>query len=339
MQYRELGSTGLRVSVVGLGCAQLGSVSQTAGVAAGLRLLEQAIDEGITFFDTADIYGQGLSEKLLGRAVRSKREQVVIATKAGYCISPMGVLARHLKPVLRRILRVRPSLTRSIQKVRAAQSQQDFSQEHLARAVEASLKRLRVDAIDLFQLHSPPAQVLERGEVFAVLDHLKQQGKIRHYGVACLTAEHMPLALKHDGVASVQIELNLLTPKALNAVSNLARGRKVGIVARQIFALGLLRRSSKELQPEECSNREEGFDQLKNKLRRLEEVAAEMHATVPELAIRFLQGTDGLSSVLIGTTSVPHLLENLEIVARPLLDGTERRRIAELLGISENLGT
>jgi aryl-alcohol dehydrogenase-like predicted oxidoreductase len=339
MQYCELGSTGLRISIVGLGCSRLGSVSQSGGDVAALRLLAEALDKGITFFDTADIYGQGLSEKLLGKAIRSKRDQVVIATKAGYCISPMGTLARRLKPLLRQILRVRPSLTRTVQKVRASQSQQDFSREYLVRAVEASLSRLRVHTIDFFQLHSPPAEILERGDVFAVLEAFKQQGKIRYYGVACAAAEHVPLALKHDGVAGIQVELNLLTLKALDSVLPLARVKKTAVVARQIFASGLLLRSSESLQPEHCSNRSESFEQLKGKLRQLEQLATEAHTTVPELGLRFLQSTEGLSNMLIGTTSVQHLQENLEMVARPPLERVERSRLAEIIGASDASGT
>ncbi|HUJ72163.1 MAG TPA: aldo/keto reductase, partial [Verrucomicrobiae bacterium] len=321
------------------GSGRLGSLTHGDGDAAALRVLADALDAGITFFDTADIYGQGASEKLLGKAIRSRREQVVIATKAGYCLSPMGNLAKRFKPLLRRILRVRPGLTRSVQRVRAAQTQQNFSREYLFRAVDASLRRLRVDAIDLFQLHSPPAEVLERGEVFETLAALQQLGKIRHSGVACLIAEHVPLAMRCKGLATVQVEMNMLTPTVFGPVLDSARSAGVGVVARQIFASGLLLRSSASLTKEDCSHRAEGFPWVKERLQRLEALAADLHATVPELAIQFLRGTAGLSNILVGTTNVTHLRKNLEVFTRPPLGNEKLSRIAEIIGLSRGMGT
>lgn len=334
VQYCELGSTNLKVSVVGFGCSRLGSLTHGDGNAAALRVLAEALDAGITFFDTADIYGQGMSEKLLGKAIRSRREQVVIATKAGYCLSPMGNLAKRFKPLLRQVLRIRPGLTRSVQRARAAQVQQDFSREYLFRAVDASLGRLSVDAIDLFQLHSPSAEVLEHGDVFETLATLQQQGKIRHGGVACLSAKHVPLAMNYRGLAAVQVEMNLLTPNVFGPVLDVTRSRGVGVVARQIFASGLLLRSSASLTEEDCSQRSEGFPWVKEKLQKLEALAADLHTTVPELGIQFLRGMAGLSNILVGTTRTPHLHQNLEVLTRPPLGNEERSRVAEIIGIS-----
>jgi aryl-alcohol dehydrogenase-like predicted oxidoreductase len=335
VEYCELGSTNLKISVVGFGCSRLGSLTHGGGNAAALRVLEEALDAGITFFDTADLYGQGASEKLLGKAVRSRREQVVIATKAGYCLSRMGSLAKRFKPLLRQVLRIRPGLTRSVQRVRAAQAQQDFSREYLFRAVDASLGRLDVDTIDLFQLHSPPAEVLERGEVFETLATLQQQGKIRHGGVACLSAEHVPLAMRYKGLAAIQVEMNLLTPNVFGSVLDLMRPRGVAVVARQIFASGLLLRSSASLTEEDCSHRTEGLQHVREKLQQLETLAADLHTTVPELAIQFLRGTAGLSNILVGTTNAAHLQRNLEVLTRPPLGNEERHRLAEIIGMGD----
>jgi len=185
------------------------------GDEAALRLIGRALDAGINFFDTADIYGQGKSETLLAQALKSHRDNVVVATKAGFCLSAMGGMAKRFKPLLRRLLRFKPGFAQAIQKVRAAQARQDFSPRYLAGQIEASLRRLRMDALDLFYLHDPPADVLQREEVFAHLESLQRQGKLRHYGVSCLAVEDAALCLKHPGVEVLQLEVNLLKPEAI----------------------------------------------------------------------------------------------------------------------------
>src|SRR5438309_614458 len=139
MQYRRFGKGDSRVSAFGLGCARLGSVGTAGGTQSGLRLIGEAIDCGINFFDTADIYGQGESEVLLGKALKSHRHKVVIATKAGYCLSSRGRLAKWLKPGLRLALKLRPGFQKSIARARGAQKAQNFSAEYLTARVEASL--------------------------------------------------------------------------------------------------------------------------------------------------------------------------------------------------------
>src|SRR5882724_5405274 len=141
MIYRQLNKTELKVSVLGLGCGRLGSVTQADGAQTAMRLVKTALDAGINFLDTADIYGQGASESLLGKALRG-RNDVVVATKAGFCLSSLGWLARQLKPLLRRIIKLRPAFAGSVQKVRATQQKQDFSSAYLQRSIEASLRRL-----------------------------------------------------------------------------------------------------------------------------------------------------------------------------------------------------
>src|SRR6266850_47211 len=181
MDYRRLGQTELRVSALGLGCGRLGSVTYAGGDQAALRLIGSALDAGINFFDTADIYGQGTSETLLGKALKQHRDKVVIGTKAGYRLSTLGSIAKRIKPLLRRFIRFRPGFAKSIQKVRAGQKEQNFSSDYLAGRIDASLRRLQTDRLDLFQLHSPPTDILLRGELFEALEKFKASGKIRYY--------------------------------------------------------------------------------------------------------------------------------------------------------------
>jgi aryl-alcohol dehydrogenase-like predicted oxidoreductase len=314
MKYRLLGKTDLRVSVIGLGCGRLGSVTQGGGDQSALRVIGCALDAGINFFDTADIYGQGASERLLAQALKGRRENVVIATKAGFRLSALGQIARRAKPLLRSLLGKRPSLSKSVQKVRAAQSRQDFSAAYLARRLEGSLRRLQLDAVDIFLLHSPPTEVLGRGEVFHTLESFKKQGKVRHYGVSCRELGDLPLCLAQPNVSVIQLELNLLQADAPQQLLSLARERGAGVVARGVLAAGLLLRTAAELRPEHCASRPEIFEDLQLRMQWLEKLAARAGCSLPDLALRFLLQMENVSTTLIGTTNADHLRAHLAAV-------------------------
>jgi len=319
MEYKQLGNTDLKVSALGLGCARLGSVTQVGGDQVALSLLGLAMDSGINFIDTADIYGQGRSETLIAKAIKSRRGEVVIATKAGYCLSPLGGIARHIKPLLRSFLKAKPSLGKAVQKARSSQSKQDFSSKYISGRIEASLRRLRLDALDLFYLHSPTTEIIRRGEIFHALEAFKSQGKIRHYGVSCLTASDAELCIKQPGVAVVQLEANLFTPEALSGLLPSARAGGVGVVARQIFAGAVLLRSALELTPELCGSRSEDFADVKARLEEFHRLAASAGVTLPQAALQYLVQTEAISNVLIGTTNPQHLAEHLATLKQPKL--------------------
>ena len=156
------------------------------------------------------MYSQGESEVLLGKAFRKQRSRVIIASKAGYCLPTRRRFAARVKPLLRpliKLLKIRrdrlPSGTRGA-------LTQDFSPAYLRQAVEGSLRRLRTDYLDLFQLHSVPLDVVERGEWEPVLDDLKRAGKIRYYGLSCDALDAGLAGLQYTGVSSIQCVLNLL---------------------------------------------------------------------------------------------------------------------------------
>ena len=320
MNYRRLGKTELKVSALGLGCGRLGSVTQSGGDQAALRLIGAAIDAGVNFFDTSDIYGQGRSEMLLAKALKGQRDKVIIATKAGFCLSSLGWVAKQIKPVVRKFLKAKPKFAHSIQKARASQNKQNFSPLYLQRGVEGSLKRLRTEALDVFQLHSPPTEVLRQGEVFRTLDSLKAQGKARHYGVSCRKAGDVAFCLAHAGVSVLQVELNLLHPEALAEVLPAAKSQDVGIVARQALAGGLLLRSPGELRPEDCASREESFEQLRGRIEEVAENARQSGRTLPQMAIQYLLEQAAISTVLIGTTNAEHLKVHLPRLEQPVLN-------------------
>lgn len=333
LEYRQLGKTDLKISAFGLGCARLGSVTQVGGDQAALRLIGSALEAGVNFFDTADVYGQGASESLLGQAIKSCRDQVVIATKAGYCLSTLASIAGRIKPLLRRFIRLRPGFAQTVIKVRAAQSRQNFSPDYLASRIESSLRRLRTDALDLFQLHSPPTAVLERGDVFEALAKFKTAGKIRHYGIACLTAADASLCLQQPGVAAVQLELNLLSSQVIGPVRLSAQAKRVGIIARQPLAGGLLLGSAAEVGLEDSASRQEDTETLKARLERLRKLATEANCSIRELALRFMAQVEGVSSTLIGTTDVAHLHQNLAALGEPPLTSAILERIPAALGV------
>lgn len=312
MRLRAFGNTDLRVTELGLGCARIGGVFQgdTLGFT---RLIAMARDAGINFFDTADMYSQGESESLLGRAFQGQREQVVIATKAGYTLPGRRKIAAHLKPILRPLIQAlgvrRDRLPASARGVIA----QDFSPTYLVRALEASLKRLRTDYVDLFQLHSPPTEVVERGEWEPTLEDLKRSGKIRYYGIACDTIETGLAALRFSGVSSLQFTFSLLEQKALEALLPEAQSRGVGGIAREVLGNGLLVKESHEIDlAAYCSSAEE-LERRPRQLAELRARAAEHNVRLPQMAMEFATQASGVSVALVGARTpqqLRHLLDD-----------------------------
>ena len=303
---RRFGQTGLSVSVFGLGCARIGGIFQgdTAGF---LSLLSAARDAGINFFDTADMYSQGESEALVGRAFRNVRSRVVIASKAGYCLPGRRKLAARLKPILRPIIRRlgirRDKLPASVRGSLA----QNFSPAYLRRAVEGSLRRLRTDYLDLLQLHSPPADVVERGEWEQALDALKRAGKIRYYGVSCDTVEAGLAALRFPNVSSLQFSLSLLEPRAAEALAPQLRAKGIAGVARECLANGLLAKRADQIDLAAYCQSTDERKLREEQLVKYRQVAAEKGSSLARVAMDFAAGVDGVSVALLGVRSVEQL--------------------------------
>ncbi len=326
MDERSFGSTDLKVSALGLGTGRLGATLKQGTDRDTVAMLLEALDSGITFYDTADSYGQGKSEELIGRAFKGRRDQLVIATKTGYRLSSAAGLAARLKPVLRPVLRSLKPLRRVAASARSSQMSQDFSPAYVSQAIEGSLRRLQTDHVDLYQLHSPPTAALQDGEVFAALEALRAAGKLRHYGVSCLTVEDAVLALKHPGVSAVQVTVNLLERQAIDTLLPLARERGVAVVARQPLAGGLLAQSESEILAQATGG---DRDQLR---RELDAAAAfgflaNGSRSLAQAAIQFVLGQDGVSVALPGISSVSHLREAVGALAAPPLTDQELARI------------
>ena len=215
MKYRPLGDTGLEVSEIGFGAWGIGGVEK--GPAAygptndqeSRAALRRAYELGVTFYDTADFYGDGHSESLIGETLVDVRDSVIIATKAGFS---------------------------------DGHGTQDFSPDYIRRSLEGSLKRLRTDYVDLFQLHSPPiARLQEDDRLIRLLDSLKTQGKIRAFGVSAAGPDDALVAITEFGFKAVQVNFSLVDQRALrNGLFDLCRERGVGIITRTPLSFGFL---------------------------------------------------------------------------------------------------
>jgi aryl-alcohol dehydrogenase-like predicted oxidoreductase len=227
---RALGDTGLRTTSLGLGCAKLGSVLSTLSRDQMLALIQEALDLGIRHFDTADIYGQGDSERLLGEALGPHRRDVVVASKGGQTFSANQALAARFKTPLRFLAQRLPALKQAVAQRRARSLDVDFRPDTLARALERSLTRLRTDHLDIYYLHSPPVAVIAADDVFAKLESFRQQGMIRSWGISCDSIDQAEAAVARPGVRVIQMAIGDAPREAAVLERALAEG--IGVVAR-----------------------------------------------------------------------------------------------------------
>jgi aryl-alcohol dehydrogenase-like predicted oxidoreductase len=306
VELRAFGKTDLKVSPFGLGCARIGGIfqSDTKGF---LNLLSVARDFGINFFDTADMYSQGESEVLVGKAFRRVRQRVIITSKAGFCLPGRRRFAARLKPILRPLIRAlkvrRPQMSSG---ARGALSQ-NFEPGYLEKAVEGSLRRLRTDYLDLFQLHSPPADVIVRGEWQSALDRLKQAGKIRYYGISCDTTEACLAALKFPAVASLQFLFNLLERGGEDLLLPMARAQGVAVIARECLANGLLVKDASEIDLGNYTRSDDERKHREEQLATFRRQAQEEGRSLMSKALRYAADTEGVSVALVGARNADQL--------------------------------
>lgn len=310
MNRNKLGTTGLEVSEVGFGGSRIGGVFAGKGSSSreAVNVLSKALDAGINFYDTADMYSQGESEALIGTAFRGRRQQVVLATKGGFCLPARRNLIRRIKPIVRPIIRLLKLNRARLPVGISGALSQNFSPHYLAGAIEGSLKRLRTDHVDLYQLHSPtPAfmQTAAFGEALQTLEQLKKQGKIRFYGIATETAEDAMPCLATPGISSIQLGFGLLDPEALElGILDAARARGLGVIARGCFGGGLLKDSLGEAQLKETTPK---WPQILA----LRDLARRMNRPVLDVAFQFCRGNPAVSVTILGMRIEAHLRDNL----------------------------
>lgn len=232
---RSFGSTGMQVFALGMGCSRLGSFLSTVSRPEIISTIRAAVDEGIDYFDTSDLYGQGESERLLGEALVGNRNRVLIATKAGRRISSRARLAARIKAPIKIAMRLAPSLRNRVSKSRDAHLSFDFNPQYLTAALHASLKRLRTDHVDVFMLHSPPVGVLSNHGLFQRLAMLKDEGKIRCLGISVAAVEHADLASRAPGVGAIQMPIGRRYSSELGALLPALQEQGIAVVGREVF--------------------------------------------------------------------------------------------------------
>jgi len=306
MNLRAFGNTDLKVSEFGLGCARIGGIFQ-GDSNSFLRLFAAAADSGINFFDTADMYSQGESEVLLGRAFRKQRSRVVIATKAGYILPSRRRFAARIKPLLRPLIRALKIRRDRLPGGARGALTQDFSPSYLRQAVEGSLRRLRTDYLDLLQLHSVPVDVVLGGEWEPVLDDLKRSGKIRHYGLSVDSLDAGLVGLRYTGVASEQCVLSLLEQRSARELIPRAQAQGIAIIAREILANGLLVKPATEIDLKGYCSSEDEIPKRIAQLAQYRQQAENEGVSLATLALRYASRLEGVSVALIGARSVDQL--------------------------------
>ena len=301
IRTRRFGNTELVVSEFGLGCARIGGIFKRQP-SEFVDLLAAAFDAGVNFFDTADIYSQGESERLIGRTFRRRRSETVIASKAGYVLPSQRRLAARVKPLIRPAIRLLRLDRHRLPGAVRGELSQNFSPAHLRRALEGSLRRLDTDYLDLFQLHSPPTGVIEAGDWVETLESLKREGKIRYYGISCDSIDAARAALNYEGVSSLQVAVNLLEQGALEVLPSVEE-RGVALIARECLANGLLIKDMDNVDVRSyCESDSEAALKIEL-LHGYRRAAADAGTTLPEFALRFVNDLAGVAVTLIGVSS------------------------------------
>ncbi|RIK77046.1 aldo/keto reductase [candidate division KSB1 bacterium] len=314
MEYRELGRTGWKVSALSFGAWAIGGTWGAVDDQESLAALHRALDLGVNFFDTADVYGDGRSERLLARLRRERSQEFYVATKAGRRLNS------HVAA--------------------------GYTQQNLTAFVERSLKNLEAEAIDLLQLHCPPTDVYYMPEVFGVLDDLVDAGKLRYYGVSVEKVEEALKAIEYPNMQSVQIIFNIFRQRPADLFFSEAQRRGVGILARLPLSSGLLsgkftRASTFAPDDHRAFNRRgEAFDrgetfsgldyevglQAVEALRPL----VPRHWTMTQLALRWILMFPAVTCAIPGAKRPAQVEENLKAASLPPLSEATMAAIRDL---------
>lgn len=291
MRYRALGNTGLTVSEIGFGTWGIGGSSGNAigygptDDEVSRTVLRRALESGVTFYDTAPLYGYGHSEKLIGEVFEGSRSRVVIASKVGFVDS---------------------------------QGAQDFSPEHVERSLEESLYRLRTDYVDLYQLHDPPMELLEKDErLLKTLDSLRRSGAIRAVGICVRSPADALKAVARFGFGCVQVNFNLLDQRVVEAgLLEFCRSHGVGVIVRTPLCFGFLTGAYTAEGPFAPTDHRSRWSAEQRALwaeayKLFQSVLAEEEQTPAQMALRFCLSYSAVSTVIPGMLEEKHLLENV----------------------------
>ena len=309
MKYRKFGN--INVSEIGLGTWQLGADWGHVDDSTAEKVLATAVENGVIFFDTADCYGEGLSETRLGRFVKTLSSEVVIATK-------LGRFPRPGWP-------------------------DNFSQEQFRKHTEDSLKRLGLECLDLTQVHCPPTDLLRQGEVFDWLRTLKQEGKIKQFGFSVESMEEAQICLQQEGVASLQIIFNIFRQKAITSIFKEAQKKQVALIVRLPLASGLLsgklnggskfskndhRNFNRDGQEFNVGETFSGLPFEKG-LELVEEIKKITPENLSQLALRWILDFEAVTVVIPGSKSPKQVADNCAASALPSLTEETHKALSE----------
>ena len=284
MKYEVLGATSLRISKIGFGCMSLPTQD------ASIQIISKAIALGITFFDTADLYDKGENERLLGKAIKEKRKDLIIATKVGNQWKKDGN-GWDWNP----------------------------SKEHIIAGVEASLRRLGTDYIDLYQLHGGTMQD-PFNETIEAFEWLKQQGKIRYYGLSSIRPNVIKEWIKRSNMASVMLQYSVLDRRPEESVLHLLQEKNIGVLARGSLAQGLL--INKE--PKSYLN----FDASTVKEAATAVSAVSTLERIPtQTALQFVLQQPAITAAVVGIRTMEQLVEIVGTMSAPPLEINEIEKI------------
>jgi aryl-alcohol dehydrogenase-like predicted oxidoreductase len=316
MHYRPLGRTGWKISEISFGAWAIGGGWGSVSDAESLAALNQAIDSGVNFIDTADVYGDGRSERLIAELKKRRKEEIIVATKAG-----------------RRLPK---------------QSVEGYSRENLSTWIHDSLRNLSTDCLDLLQLHCPPAELYQRAEIYGMLDEFVKAGKVRYYGVSVQHVEEALAAIEHPKVQTVQIIFNCFRLRPAEIFFPRAKEKRVGILARVPLASGLLtgklRRDSTfgDDDHRQFNRHGEAFDvgetfsgvDYNSGLEAVEELRAVMPAgvTLSQFALRWILMFEAVSCAIPGGKRPGQVVENCSASELPALSERAMAAVRRIYG-------
>lgn len=299
MHYRTLGRTGISVSTIGFGAWAIGGVAEGSGAPLGwgktsddesLAAIRRARDLGVNFFDTADSYGFGRSESLLGIVLSRRRQDVVIGTKFGVTRTAAGELRK------------------------------DFSRKHIFMAVDGSLKRLRTDYIDIYQAHNPPLEILRREEIQEAMERLQDQGKIRFWGVSISTPDEGLEVINRGWGHTLQVLYNILNQAPDRELLPLAKEKGYGVIARVPLASGLLTGKFRHDTTFPTDDIRQNFltqKRLTEAIARVDEARSIIGGTarsLTEAALQFVLASDAVATTIPGARNVRQIEMNVAAV-------------------------
>lgn len=318
MKYRTLGKTGYEVSEIGYGAWSLGADWGDVTEEQAMQTLQTVIDSDINFIDTADVYGDGRSEKIIAQFKTSTKKPFYIATKAG----------RRLQP----------------------HKAEGYTKRNLFAYVERSLQNLQTDCLDLLQLHCPPTQVYYIPEVFEALDEMKKHNIIRNYGVSVEKVEEGLKAIEYPGVSTVQIIFNMFRQRPMELFFKEAKKKNIGIIVRVPLASGLLtgkmdsstefpkndhREYNREGQAFDVGETFAGvdFETGLEAVKKLKKIKPEGF-TMPQFALKWILEQDAVSTVIAGGKTPEQVTENSKTSDLPNLDSKTMAQVEKIYSSS-----